>query len=512
MERVAFIVERTGERIDCLLNPDTVVVRRSAGLRTRRTAGGLVTGTRLADDPLLATGGGRTEIELELLFDATIAGEEALPSGNVQDLTRRLWDLSENAFGDDEYGVPRLVRFVWGKTWNVPALVAAVAERFEQFTTTGVPERSWLHLRLARVGEPIVPQAEAEPLPGEAAARIGTARDPGGPGGPAHLPRGRRQRRRPGRAARRDRGAVLRRTRAVACHRGLQRRRRSAPGPAAAGAPDPADRRRPGARMTLAIRSLPRVTVEGDGGPLRPADAAALAEVVVRQALSAPAQAELTFVDPSPEADLATAFLPGGSLRLRLAEHDQSLFDGEVTAVERVYEPDRGRVIHVRGYDRLHRLRKRGAPTIHLDKTPSALASDLAGAVGLSVDALADGPAETRLAQHRQNDLELLLEVTERNGLYLHVEGDTLRLMSLAGSGETVPLVLGTSLLEASIETERRSGDPDRQRARVGPRPGRGAPGDRRRGADRPDDARRGAARSRRRERRDGTRRRTGTR
>ncbi len=161
MERVAFIVERTGERIDCLLNPDTVVVRRSAGLRTRRSAGGLVTGTRLADDPLLATGGGRTEIELELLFDATIAGEEALPSGNVQDLTRQLWDLSENAVGDDDYGLPREVRFVWGKTWNVLALVAAVAERFERFTMTGVPERSWLHLRLARVGEPIVPQAEA---------------------------------------------------------------------------------------------------------------------------------------------------------------------------------------------------------------------------------------------------------------------------------------------------------------------------------------------------------------
>ena len=187
MERVAFIVERTGERIDCLLNPDTVVVRRSAGLRTRRTAGGLVTGTRLADDPLLATGGGRTEIELELLFDATIAGEDALPSGNVQDLTRPLWDLSENAVGDDDYGVPRQVRFVWGKTWNVLALVAAVAERFERFTMTGVPERSWLHLRLARVGEPFAPQA-AEP---EAAHRGGSAepaRAARDPRGSAHVP------------------------------------------------------------------------------------------------------------------------------------------------------------------------------------------------------------------------------------------------------------------------------------------------------------------------------------
>ena len=100
MERVAFIVEDTGERIDCLLNPDTVVVRRHAGLRRRRTAGGIVTGTNLADDPLMATGGGRTELELELLFDVTINPTEP-PIENVQDLTRRLWQLAENTAADD---------------------------------------------------------------------------------------------------------------------------------------------------------------------------------------------------------------------------------------------------------------------------------------------------------------------------------------------------------------------------------------------------------------------------
>ena len=168
MERVAFIVERTGARIDCLLNPDSVVVRRSAGLRTRRTAGGLVTGTRLADDPIMATGGGRTELELELLFDVALGGETT-PVENVQDLTRPLWSLAENAIGDDDYGAPPVVRFVWGKSWNVPTLVSAVAERFERFTSTGVPERSWLHLRLTRVGEPIVLPAESRAMTGEEA-------------------------------------------------------------------------------------------------------------------------------------------------------------------------------------------------------------------------------------------------------------------------------------------------------------------------------------------------------
>ncbi|HEV8516315.1 MAG TPA: hypothetical protein VGQ47_01590 [Candidatus Limnocylindrales bacterium] len=163
MERVCFLIEATGERLGCLLNPESVVVRRQAGLRARRSAGGLLTGTRLADDPLLATGGGRTELELDLLFDVTLAGS-SITSENVQDLTRPLWQLAENVVGPDGYGAPRQVRFVWGKAWNVPVVVAAIAERFERFTTTGVPERSWLRMRLLRVGEAVVgPTTTQEP-------------------------------------------------------------------------------------------------------------------------------------------------------------------------------------------------------------------------------------------------------------------------------------------------------------------------------------------------------------
>jgi hypothetical protein len=153
MERVAFLVERTGQRLSCLLNPETVVVRRRAGVRQRQSLGGQLTGARLADDALLFTGGGRTELELDLLFDVTVAGS-SIETDDVRELTRPLWDLSETRRSDAGVPEPELARFVWGKVWNMPGVIAAVAERLDYFTAEGAPRRSWLRLRMLRVDEP----------------------------------------------------------------------------------------------------------------------------------------------------------------------------------------------------------------------------------------------------------------------------------------------------------------------------------------------------------------------
>ena len=240
MERVTFLVERTGERIPCLLNPEKLEVRRSAGIVRRRGVGGAVIGNPRTDDPLIATGGGITEYELKLLFDVdllagqsdaggiappasampaptspeagTFAGleaasfaalEEPPPGGesptepatetptteepataepgteepviattdataegpppslvaappssvDVRTLTQPLWALAEN--GEPIAGnlAPQRVRFVWGRSWNVPGVVVAVAERLECFDPQGVPKRSWLSLLMRRVEE-----------------------------------------------------------------------------------------------------------------------------------------------------------------------------------------------------------------------------------------------------------------------------------------------------------------------------------------------------------------------
>jgi hypothetical protein len=152
MERVAFLIEHSGERIGCLLNPESIVRRRAAGLRPRRSISGLLTGRGLSDDQLIYTGGGTTELNLDLLFDVSVSGS-TIAAEDVRDLTAPLWALAENLSVEDGYGGPPLARFIWGKSWNIPGVIAEVAERLEWFTPEGIPRRSWLRMRMLRVAE-----------------------------------------------------------------------------------------------------------------------------------------------------------------------------------------------------------------------------------------------------------------------------------------------------------------------------------------------------------------------
>jgi hypothetical protein len=161
MVRVAFLLEPGGERIGALLNPERLVMRRSAGLRPRRALGGAVAGGGPVDDPLLFTGGGTTEMLLELLFDVSLLGS-SIETEDVRDLTQPLWRLAENSVAEGGFARPQRMRIVWGKRLNEPGVVVSIAERLEHFTESGAPRRSWLTMRLLRVDEAT---AEATPAP-----------------------------------------------------------------------------------------------------------------------------------------------------------------------------------------------------------------------------------------------------------------------------------------------------------------------------------------------------------
>ena len=203
--------------------------------------------------------------------------------------------------------------------------------------------------------------------------------------------------------------------------------------------------------------ALPKVIVELDGTQLALSDAATLGEVRVQQRLSLPTLCEITFRDPPGPLAAMSKISPGPDLRVTVQGHSEPLFVGQVTAVEHVYEPARGREVRVRGYDRLHRLRKRQSVRAHVQVTLRDLAQELTAELGLSVQVAQAGPIWPRLIQHRQSDLELLTELAEQSGLYLTLRGNTLHLLTLEGIGEPLPLVLGESLLEARLQV---NGDP----------------------------------------------------
>lgn len=170
MERVAFLIEQTNQRIGCLLNPESIVRRRAAGLRPRRSVNGLLTGRGLSDDQLIYTGGGMTELNLDLLFDVSVSGS-TIATEDVRDLTAPLWALAENVPVEDGYSGPPLARFIWGKSWNIPGVIAEVAERLEYFTSEGIPRRSWLRMRMLRVAEsPTQPHSVRASTPAPAAS------------------------------------------------------------------------------------------------------------------------------------------------------------------------------------------------------------------------------------------------------------------------------------------------------------------------------------------------------
>lgn len=200
------------------------------------------------------------------------------------------------------------------------------------------------------------------------------------------------------------------------------------------------------------ILGLPRVTLTADGTPLSAEDVRALGEVRVQQRLSLPTLFELTFRDPPGSLTRVLGLVPGTRLQGGVEGQTESLFDGEVTAVEHVYGLTSGHEIRVRGYDLLHRLRKRQTLRAYVQVNLLEFAQELIVDLGLAVQGDQTGPLWQRLIQYRQSDFDLLAEAAGQCGLYFYLKDNVLRLLTLDGMGSPVSLTLGDSLLEARIE------------------------------------------------------------
>ena len=178
MERLTILIESTDFRLTCKFNPsdqdDSFSFQRSSG--AAREQSGSLTGGSASDDRIVSRGRGDTRLTVKLLFDVFME-DSSNRSEDVRELTRPLWELTEypgqpprafelrrplGALTENQGQSPRAselrrVRLFWGKSWEIPAVVESVSERYERFSGTGEPQRSWLTLSLMRVNDDIPP-------------------------------------------------------------------------------------------------------------------------------------------------------------------------------------------------------------------------------------------------------------------------------------------------------------------------------------------------------------------
>ena len=189
MERVTLLVEETGAQVSCLLNPSSLSFTRDAGLVPRRSIASQLTGLPPASSAsqLIYTGDDITELELDLLFDTdfqdTPPGSESQKT-DVRQLTSTIWSLSDaNTGQSDRTAEPPLFYVIWGRATKLRCVVLAISEKIERFDEVGIPQRSWLSMRVrvlqAEESDPrgYIPLPAPVPLPGVGMGVEGTLAD-----------------------------------------------------------------------------------------------------------------------------------------------------------------------------------------------------------------------------------------------------------------------------------------------------------------------------------------------
>jgi len=128
------------DALDCWFNPNEYTVSKSNDWNLKPIVGATL--------PVAQFGGGRArELTLDLLFDATDAGDR-----DVSAVTDRLFKMMEVAAasasgGSKNKGRPPLVTFGWGSTVSFKAVATTLSVRYMLFKPDGTPIRA--HARLS---------------------------------------------------------------------------------------------------------------------------------------------------------------------------------------------------------------------------------------------------------------------------------------------------------------------------------------------------------------------------
>lgn len=204
--------------------------------------------------------------------------------------------------------------------------------------------------------------------------------------------------------------------------------------------------------MNRQLKTIPKVAIEINGTKLELRERLALSEVRIQQKLSLPTLCEITFFDATEYLNGSDVLSLGADLKVHLDEFDKALFDGQITAVEYLYEPMNLRKVRIRGYDKLHILRKRQSVRSFVQVTMQDLIEELTKDLSFGIEITENTPLRERIIQFEQTDFELIAEIASKNGLYFVLRENTFHAFTLEGVGDPLNLHLGENLLEARVD------------------------------------------------------------
>lgn len=152
---------------------------------------------------------------------------------------------------------------------------------------------------------------------------------------------------------------------------------------------------------------------------------------------------KLRWVDEGP-------FDIGASVEIQLADKTtrsmETVFKGEITAVEPEFSEDSLSILIIRGYDRGHRLNRGTKTRAFIQTSDSDMVSKIAREAGLQSNVESTTQIYEHIFQHSQTDLAFLHERAERIGFEMFVDDRTLYFRKPKGSRGQVTLTWGDNL------------------------------------------------------------------
>ena len=180
--------------------------------------------------------------------------------------------------------------------------------------------------------------------------------------------------------------------------------------------------------MPTTSASIQRI-IEIEGSELAPDVESQLESALVVDRLAMPDMFTLVFRDPDRDVLGRAGLEIGKKVRISTsslgADSPEPLISGEVTSVETEYDSLGTRAV-VRGYDRSHRLSAGRKTATYQQVKYSDIASQIAGAAGLTADVDDSGGTVDHVLQANQSDLEFLYGIARRIGFDCRVDDDKL--------------------------------------------------------------------------------------